>query len=260
MYYKSSPYYYLEYGLESGKKASPACQNKSTDIYFQKNLSYLFNESEKASILNGTKSVYSYSKIVKDGNTNTFCGHMWYCSKDKAMDAIKKDYPNTVAGHIAQGTNFMCIFQSPVAAPADPTGTDERDDVYKLLDKINTNPLMTEADKSTLNKDVTNLLNAIKTEKIYVPEHAANIDKYRTYWSDYGPTPEHAFTYKCIEPELTYVTKTATDFVPAKPPTCTDSSAGTSYGAGGGGGFASTFIGAFGNGGAGAPGAVIIEW
>ena len=115
---------------------------------------------------------------------------------------------------------------------------------------------MTATDKSSLNSDVSKLFNILNTDKT----GTSNTWKYRTYWSDYNALGTHAFEYTCIKPELKEVVVTAKNFVPAKPPSCTDSSAGNSYGAGGGGGFASDFVGAFGYGGAGAPGAVIIEW
>ena len=246
----------------NGAEIMPDCKPTTKDLKKSEYLIYSTHNAltsiSQALVSNGEKSIFAiWFKIGLFGAYRAkYCGHVWYCSKKQAKNSMGNqgytvDFDN--------GTDFLCMFNQ----------SDENDEAMQLLKTLLTQDVYTDDDFKNLTDTADTLFAKIKNTYISMKVASSgdsydynSFNKYQTYWSDSDPNnpTTHPIGYICIQPEMQKETVKTKSYIPQKPPKCTNSEVGSSYGAGGGGGYASNFVGAFGYGGAGAPGAVIIEW
>ena len=203
-------------------------------------------------IRTGQASKFAPTYWTLQGTTYTYCNSFWYCSKEKALDTVKVDYPNT--GTLTYGSNFICMF-NPNNSGYSSTITDQFQTLYSKIADV----------EAPLQKDVDAFWNFIMTAKY--TSTGKDVYYYKTYWSPMNSSEsnpqEKNFRYYCAVPEYydsweKVGEKIVQEFIPEH---CDKSAPGNYFGAGGGGGnVANETIGVFGYGGDGAPGAVIIEW
>jgi len=213
-------------------------------------------------VLKGNKSLFTYKKFStsSSGSQSTpgqtvleAHNSFWYCSKNKAINAIKSEYNKTTSTNdLTYGTNFMCIFNP---GEADETFKTKSDVMDKELDIVST----------TKSKEFFKFLQKT-TDTISYGGNTITGYKYKTFWSwiANGETAEESnkynFEYECLLPEYLIETYDVPGQQHPDTAECTKSGDGTYFGAGGGGGVASEVPGYAGYGGSGAPGAVIVEW
>lgn len=206
---------------------------------------------EQTHVNNGVNTIFVFSQVWQ-GNTyvNRYCGHMWYCSKAKAQEALKDLYCGDGDETSDQCTNasvedLVCMFKIS--------------DQDALQTKINALPteVTTESELSNYRSKVNTIINEIKTNKT----GTSNTYKYLTYWTENPSTNEHGFKYECLLPEYKTVNVPYGVYNVETPPSCSLSARGVSFGAGGGGGVVNeNYVGSAGIGGEGAHGAVIVKW